>query len=154
MSKIMNEYLIKKNTYLQPTYYDDIHYINKALYTGCLSDIEKIFRVLNYSDEDKKIHNIMKTEILKTHNKINELIESFNKDTDYKYKEMFENRSDYCDDSNCIKCRYNSYRYPFISCLNDKKYKKLEMDKVITLYSKLIENINNEFIKFLKLEIV
>ena len=154
MSKTLNQYLIEKNTYLQPSYIDDIHYINKALYTVCLSDIEKIFRVLNYSDEDKKVLDIINTEILKSHNKINELIESFNKDTDYKYKKMFENRNYYCDDSNCIECRYYNYQYPYISCLNDKKYKELEMNKVATSYSKLMENINNEFIKFLRLEIV
>ena len=135
MSKKIYEYFTKNNNYLG--YSDDKFTISKACYTGDLLCIK---------DNDKII-----AEILKTHEKINELIESFNKDTDYKYKEIFETRNNYCNNNDCYTCSY----YPFLSCINFEKYINFEMnDAEFNKYLKLTINMINEIKKFINLKLI
>ena len=136
----ISDYLHIKNDY-----FVDINanksIINKACYTGCqIESIEKLFDDLRNNDKNKIIYNKIITEILKTHEKINKLIESFNKDTDYKYKKIFENRNNYCD-SDCDRCSYL-----FLSCFNFNTFLNYDtMTKSdIVKYEKVIDDIHLE----------
>ena len=141
MSKTIHDYIVKNNTYFQPEYTYRYN-MNKACYTGCLLHVEKTFNALRYKDK-------IITEILKTHKKINKLIESFNKDTNYKYKEIFENRNNYCDNYNCNICSNL-----FLSCINYDKYIKFKMNiSDVEKFSNIIGDIYNELVKIIKLEI-
>ena len=105
--------------------------LNKACYTGYLANLEEIFSWSKNNDKNKIIYDKIIAKILETHKKINDLIESFNKKTDYKFKEVFEieNRNNYCDNIDCRPCSDMG-----ISCYSINEY----MD----LIEELIENNN------------
>ena len=120
--------------------------IVKACYTGCLSYVKELFNTLKSNDK-------IKEEILKTHEKINHLIESFNKDTNYKFKKVFKNRNNYCDEENfyCDMCK----NIIIISCINHKKYKKLNKGEIKNnTYHDLIINIIKEIEAFTDLKLI
>ena len=119
--------------------------LDKACYTGNLLNIEKFFggkMINNYSSKDKIMYNNLIKEILNTHNIINNLIESFNEDTNYKFKKVFEIRNNYCNDEYCSRCYY-------LTCDNNNKYSKIEKNlEEDLMYCELIRKIQNELIIF------
>ena len=128
MSEITNEYSSVEKLFTSIS-----NIIGKACYTGCLSYVYEISDKLNKVEDITKIHE-----------KINELIESFNKNTDNKFKELFETRDNYCDNNECYNyCNY----HPFLSCVNFNKYMNLKTDLTeIDKFCELARNINNEII--------
>ena len=75
-------------------------FIVRACYTGILPNLEKYYK---YNNKQRKEI----AEIIFTKNKIiNMLIESFNKDTNFIFEEVFKNRNNYCkdDNDNCSEC--------------------------------------------------
>ena len=135
MSEITNEYSSAENdNSLEelPTNVSNI--IGKACYTGRLSYVDEISDRLNNSED-----------IIKIHEKINELVKSFNEDTNHEYKELFETRDNYCnnDHENCHKCN----THLFLSCVNYYRYMSLEMNPTeLNKYFEVLANINNEII--------
>ena len=127
--------------------YNNIHYIKvimfRASYTRYLTEA---MRILDNSEFKDKIIE----EILKTHEKINNLIESFNKDTDYKLKMMFEDRNNYCDRETCGACEPGG----MISCVNIQKYiqsDSTDFDSFALI--RIINIINDELINFIDLKL-
>ena len=94
--------------------------------------------------------------ILETHKKINNLIASFNKDTDYKFKEVFEieNRNNYCDDKNCYACRSISCRD--IDKCNDLMFELIDNSNENSNinYNDIINKIPNEIENMIKTELI
>ena len=90
-------------------------------------------------------------EMSKTHEKINNLIESFNKDTNYKFEMMLEDRNNYCDRKKCGACGPGS----MISCVNIQKYiqsvNKINFDNSALI--RIIELINGELRNFINLKL-
>ena len=130
-------------------YNSSIIYIKKiifrACYTGYLSDAVNILIKSKFKDEILK-------EILKTHEKINNLIESFNKNTNYKYKEMFEDRNNYCNKKNCHLCE--ECGSVILSCINFQKYMDLDTTNLEgNAYDELIRCIINELTNFIDLKL-
>ena len=137
MSKVISDYLydLAKNSNI-----NDIKVIAfRACYTKYLHDITNILKN-NTKFKDKMIE-----EILKTHKKINNLIESFNKDTNYKFKKVFENRNNYCNEETCDLCKHGD----IISCINAKIYLYAGITPFdVEAYKKLMNHINNELVEF------
>ena len=120
----------------------NIFAIHKACYTGYLYYVKDFFnRLINKCE--------ILYDILKTHNKINDLIESFNKDTNYKFKEIFENRDNYCEDyTECFECT-------FLSCSNTVKYYDLAgNENYDDIYHDFIIKVHNEFNNLLEKKVI
>ena len=119
-------------------FYDNQMILIKACYTGYLLYAEELIKSL-------KINDKITEKILKTHEKINYLIESFNKNTDYKFKKIFEDRNNYCDSKKCYSCKVSGTT----SCINYEIYKNSNMNEFeYDIYCKLIKNTINELIEF------
>ena len=123
MSEITNEYSFEE---LPPN-----NAPAKACYTGKLTYLGKI------SDRKER------KDIVKIHKKINKSVKSFNEDTNYRYKELFNTRDNYCYDGsdNCYKCN----DHLFLSCTNFYRYMGLKINPVeFNKYYKVLADIENE----------
>ena len=145
MSETIYDYLRKLTNNIDEIFNNEA-LITKACYTGYLSYVKELFNTLKFNDK-------ITEEILKTHEKINRLIESFNKDTNYKFKKIFKNRNNYCDEENhyCYACK----ELIIMSCINYKKYKKFNMSKIENnTYLELMINIIKEIETFTDLKLI
>ena len=141
------DFLHTKNRYYNDGFRDDKFIIDKACYTGCrIEDVEELFDDLENHDE---IVVKIIVEIQKTHEKINKLIESFNKDTNYKYKEIYKIRNNYCSNINCNRCNHL-----FISCNSSRKYTKLDISITdVDKIQRLTNDIHSAFVEIMNLKL-
>ena len=92
--------------------------ICRACYTGYLLYVEEFLKYLKINDKGEIIYDKIIAKILETHKKINDLIESLNKKTDYKFKEIFESRNNYCNEKTCGICEPGAIVYQVIILKN------------------------------------
>ena len=102
-SNTVSHYLFRCKDYYPN---DALRIVHKACYGGNLKDVRIMFRWLKNDNKTRNIYDKIMRKITETHEKINEYIDNFNKDTNYKYEEEFkkENRKKYCNDKNCHYC--------------------------------------------------
>ena len=141
MSETINDYLCELEDNDDNSIYDIKVIAFRACYTKYLQDIIDVL-----DNNNSKFKNKIIKEILKTHKKINNLIKSFNEDTNYILKEMFENRNNYCNCEFCDLCKYDD----IISCINYDIYLYTieTTSSDIEAYRKLIKNISNQLVEF------